>query len=251
MITLKQGRGGFAFSIFTNPVARVMKFRRFAAYFASLPKGECIIDYGSGDRPMEAMLKTKFDKYVAADYMPANMAHTKRPDIIITDDSIDVKSDTADCVVLTEVMEHLYNPKAVLQEIYRVLKPGGTLIGTVPFALGEHEQPYDFHRYTSFCLRKMFEEAGLEIVHLDYVGDSIGVAVSSLTRTLGIIIKALHKVKLSPIAHLVNLIFRIPELIYYGLVRVGLNPGRIGYYKSYPLGFAFHVVKPQQGGDKK
>ena len=246
MLKLQNRNGRYSYSIFLNPVSRVMKFKRFAAYFASLPKGECIVDYGAGDRPLEPMLRTKFSRYIAADYPPSNAAHAQRPDILITEDSIDMESATADCVVLTEVMEHLYDPKAVLAEIKRVLKPGGALIGTVPFALGEHEQPYDFHRYTSFCLRRMFEETGLEIVHLEYVGDSVGVAVSSFTRVLGIFVKALHKLKLAPIAHFVNIIFRLPEMLYYGLVQIGLNPGRVGYYKAYPFGFTFHVVKPAQ-----
>jgi ubiquinone/menaquinone biosynthesis C-methylase UbiE len=38
-----------------------------------------------------------------------------------------------DLVFLIEVLEHVHNPQKALSEIYRVLKPGGTLIFSVPF----------------------------------------------------------------------------------------------------------------------
>ncbi len=221
-----------------------MTHKAFSFFFATLPPGDVVLDYGAGDRPLEPMLKEKFARYIAADYPPANAAHARRPDIEIDDNRLELADASVDCVVLTEVMEHLYDPKAAFQEIHRVLKPGGALIGTVPFAIGEHEQPFDFHRYTSFCLRRMFEETGFEIVRLDYVGDLIGVASVAASRVFGIIPKALHKLKLAPLAWIAQLFTRLPEFIYYAMLRIGLDPGRIAYYRAYPLGFAFHVLKP-------
>jgi SAM-dependent methyltransferase len=221
-----------------------MKFRRIKRYFSSLPKGECALDYGSGDRPLEPLLRTKFREYVAADHPVSNVAHSRRPDISIIDNHVDVDSESVDCVVLTEVMEHCYDPKGALKEIFRVLKPGGAVIGTVPFAIGEHESPYDFYRYTSFCLRRMFDETGFQVVDLDYVGDSIGVAISAVCRAFNPLPKALSKFGLKRLAQLAQLIVRLPEIVYYGAVRIGLDPGRIGYYRIYPIGFAFHLLKP-------
>ena len=40
----------------------------------------------------------------------------------------------------------------------------------------EHEKPYNFHRYTYFGLKRMFEDNGFEIIKLDYVGDIVGVS---------------------------------------------------------------------------
>lgn len=39
-----------------------------------------------------------------------------------------------DFVVMGEVLEHLYNPSNVLEKVIKVLKPGGSLIGSVPNA---------------------------------------------------------------------------------------------------------------------
>lgn len=46
----------------------------------------------------------------------------------------------------------------------RVLRPGGRLILTVPFAWDEHEQPHDFARYSSFGLRALLERCGFRVL---------------------------------------------------------------------------------------
>lgn len=44
-----------------------------------------------------------------------------------------LKSNSADIVVCSEVLEHFNNPEEVLKEISRILKPGGKLVCTVPY----------------------------------------------------------------------------------------------------------------------
>jgi SAM-dependent methyltransferase len=57
-------------------------------------------------------------------------------------------------------LEHVFNPDDFLGEINRVLKPGGKLLLTVPFVWDEHEQPYDYARYSSFGLKSLIEKNG-------------------------------------------------------------------------------------------
>jgi hypothetical protein len=44
-----------------------------------------------------------------------------------------------------------------------VLKPGGMAIFTVPFIWDEHEQPFDYARYSSFGLKSLFKKNGFTI----------------------------------------------------------------------------------------
>jgi SAM-dependent methyltransferase len=242
-----KSRSGFGYSVFRQPVSRVMKFEKFRQNLTnkfSNDQGAVVLDYGSGDRPYEEMLNGFFTRYIAADYPATNSTHAAVPDVLIGESSIEMDDQSVDCVVLTEVLEHVYQPKTVLSEIYRVLRPGGHLIGTVPFAIYEHEAPYDYHRYTSFCLERMFRETGFEEIRVEYVGDLVGVAAISATHL------ALAPVELSKrylgqsIPAAITLVVRWPEYLYYFAKRIGIKFERSNYLRKFPVGFSFCVSRP-------
>jgi hypothetical protein len=49
----------------------------------------------------------------------------------------------------------------------RVLKPGGELLVTIPFAWEEHELPFDYARYTSAGIRHELEKSKFEITEIE------------------------------------------------------------------------------------
>ena len=63
-----------------------------------------------------------------------------------------VKSKSFDTVIATEVLEHLYDPQRAIDEIYRVLTPGGILILSTRFIYMYHPDPKDYYRFTEDSL---------------------------------------------------------------------------------------------------
>lgn len=71
-----------------------------------------------------------------------------------------------DTVMCNEVLEHVPQPGQLMNEVARVLRPGGVLLLTTPQTWGLHHEPYDFYRYTKYGLRFLAEQAGLEVLEV-------------------------------------------------------------------------------------
>jgi SAM-dependent methyltransferase len=80
------------------------------------------------------------------------------------------RRDTFDAAICTQVLEHVPEPAQVLNEICRVLKPGGRLFLSAPQSWHQHQKPHDYYRYTSFGLRYLFEHAGLKVESIRPMG---------------------------------------------------------------------------------
>jgi SAM-dependent methyltransferase len=117
-----------------------------------------LLDVGCGRRPYEPLFAGRVRRYVGADW-PSH-AERARPDLVADALSLPVRSGAVDTLLATEVVEHLPSPDRFLEEAARVLRPGGTLLLTVPFLEPLHEEPRDFYRFTPHGLRVLLERHG-------------------------------------------------------------------------------------------
>lgn len=101
--------------------------------------------------------------YIGLDYpLTSRTIYGTRPDVYGDAASLPFQTDAFDTVLLLEVLEHVARPQAVVQEIQRVLKPGGVLVLSVPFLYPMHDAPHDYQRYTAPGLQLLLQEAGFE-----------------------------------------------------------------------------------------
>lgn len=111
-----------------------------------------ILDVGAGLSPWRDLLP-KDCPYQALDIEPLT------PETKVFDGRTFPYSDHSFSAILcTEVIEHTPDPKAFIDEIARVLKPGGQLVLTVPFSARRHLLPMDFRRWTKEGLIELFKK---------------------------------------------------------------------------------------------
>jgi SAM-dependent methyltransferase len=121
-----------------------------------------ILDVGCGSKPYKELFPT--GDYVGLEIdTPENRAK-KRADYFYNGQVFPFPDQSFDAIVCNQVLEHVFTPDLFLEEIVRVLKPGGQLLLTVPFVWDEHEQPWDYARYTSFGLKSLLENNDLDVV---------------------------------------------------------------------------------------
>ncbi len=135
-------------------------------------------------------------------------------------------------VILSDVLEHIPEPGHLMGEIARVLAPGGTLVMNVPFMYWLHEEPYDFHRYTSFALRRMAELAGLEVEELIPIGGALCVLTD---------IYAKYVIRLPHIGRILAVLAQWST----GIVHRSKMGGKLfrATAKKFPLGYFMVAIK--------
>ena len=151
------------FGLLFNPffIIRRGLYRSIAALSGSM-RGR-LLDFGCGSKPYRALFRV--DEYIGTDIEISGHDHANE-DIDVYYDGHHLPFDDVsfDSIFSSEVLEHIFNLPEILDELYRVLKPGGHMLITVPFVWDEHEIPYDFARYTSFGLAHILKEKGFEPV---------------------------------------------------------------------------------------
>lgn len=120
------------------------------------------LDVGCGNKPYEHLYHSK--EYIGLEIDTPNNRASKNADFFYDGNKFPFANETFDSFVANEVFEHVFNPNLFLSEIHRVLIPEGMILLTLPFVWDEHEQPYDFARYTSFGIKYLLENNGFEIV---------------------------------------------------------------------------------------
>lgn len=151
--------------LFVNPFYFARRgLRRSVTTLAPYLRGR-ILDVGCGSKPYKDLFI--FTEYIGIDIENPGHDHTNEDIDLFYDGKVFPLADNSfDAVITNQVFEHVFNPQEFLSEIHRVLKPGGNLLLTVPFVWDEHEQPYDYARYSSFGIRHVLENNGFKIISM-------------------------------------------------------------------------------------
>ena len=108
----------------------------FETASSALTGGNRILDVGCGDGSFSQYSKEKFRRLYGTE-ISEEAAHIAQKQGVLTtitdlNSSLSYKDNTFDAVTCLDVIEHLPDPRLLLAEIYRVLRPDGQLVATTP-----------------------------------------------------------------------------------------------------------------------
>ncbi|MDO8555668.1 MAG: class I SAM-dependent methyltransferase [Nanoarchaeota archaeon] len=109
-----------------------------------------LLDIGAGKAPY----KVFFDPFVK-EYVKFDSASTLAcpQDVVGDAQKLPFANNSFDTVFSSQTLEHIPYPQKVIDEIHRVLKPGGVCILTTHMANPLHGMPHDYFRFTKQAFR--------------------------------------------------------------------------------------------------
>ena len=145
-----------------------------------IPEGLTILDAGAGESQFKKFCSHL--KYIAQDFgeyhgegevgLQTGLWDNSKLDIVSDILSIPLPEHSIDAVMCTEVLEHIPDPLGAIKEFSRLIKPGGYLLITAPFASLTHFAPYHFASGLSrFFYEKHLPDNGFEIIDLQLNGN--------------------------------------------------------------------------------
>lgn len=176
-----------------------------------------LIDIGCGTKPYKSLLAPYISAHIGVDH-EATMHDKAQIDLFGTAYAIPVDDAGFDCAICNAVLEHLEEPEQAIRECYRVLKPGGTAIYSIPFIWHVHEAPRDFYRYSRYGIEYLFKKAGFEIITIE--------ALSGFWVTFGVLlVYNLYRLKRGPlrVIPIIDAIGLLIQVIAAGLNRLDKN----------------------------
>jgi SAM-dependent methyltransferase len=120
------------FPSLTNPNWLVLRERRkiFDQRLARLSSNHLdVLDVGGRIQPYRSLIGNRLRRYVAVD-----LRSTPLVNIVARAEQLPLRDSQFDLVICTQMLEYIADPSVVIDEIHRVLRPGGTLLLSVPSA---------------------------------------------------------------------------------------------------------------------
>lgn len=153
---------------------------REIAALEARPGEKRVLGVGAGGPLAERVKRLRGCRVLTLDIDPA-----RGPDVVADVAELKDFADASfDAVFLLEVLEHVAEPQRALDELRRVLAPGGALVLSTPFVFEIHEAPHDYYRFTEHGLRHLLRGfASCEITRRNGYLKSTLVPILRLTRS--------------------------------------------------------------------
>jgi SAM-dependent methyltransferase len=129
-------------------VARITLERALDEEVAGLSPG-VVLDVGAKHAPYR-------DRVPATQYLTLDIRPDSGADIVGDLHDVPREAASVDTVIATEVLEHCYDPVRAVDELHRLLRPGGVCLLSTRFIHPYHADPHDYYRFTHEGLAHLF-----------------------------------------------------------------------------------------------
>jgi SAM-dependent methyltransferase len=116
-----------------------------------LAKEDLVLNVGCG-------MVRRFEIDTPARFLATDLRALSNVDFAADATALPLADDSVDAVISLELLEHVPDPKAVLAELARVLRPGGVVVISAPSGAVPRHDDHDFWRFTAEGLERLCSE---------------------------------------------------------------------------------------------
>jgi SAM-dependent methyltransferase len=102
-----------------------------------------------------------------AEFVRLDFDRHYRPDLVADVTALPLANASIDRIASNSLFEHVAYPHRIIQESFRVLRPGGVMVVVMPFVWKRHGYPHDYVRLTPQFFERVCRETGFADVVVD------------------------------------------------------------------------------------
>ena len=143
--------------------------REVALFAAGLEPGARVLDAGAGECRHAPLFAAQ--RYTGVDLGVGDAKwNYGKLDAIADLTRLPFRAAAFDAALSVVTLEHVKDPRGAVEEMARVLRPGGRALLIVPQEWEVHQAPHDYFRYTRQGVRFLAESAGLVAESIEPAG---------------------------------------------------------------------------------
>jgi SAM-dependent methyltransferase len=199
-------------------------------FINELSDASIVLDLGAKASRCKAVLGRELPGYLSTD-----IAFDSSLDFLSDAHAIPLRSESIDAVLCVSVLMYCENPFVVLDEMLRILKPGGVIYVNTPFVYRAAKDPDDYYRFSASGLRKLCQS--FEVIQSGFSRGPASTMADMLSHFCAVLFsfnsKAIHSVLLDffqwcffwmKYCDRVIAGYRMAEVIHSGAFFVGRKP---------------------------
>ena len=129
-----------------------------------------LLDVGCGTMPARKWLAGHFTEYLGVDLADSRYLGDARLTAVARAEQLPFRGGTFDTVLGLSMLTYLTEPQRMIEESWRVLRPGGVLVLEFTQTAPLHDPPHDYFRFTPFGAKWLLERSGFEVLEAIPIG---------------------------------------------------------------------------------
>jgi 2-polyprenyl-3-methyl-5-hydroxy-6-metoxy-1,4-benzoquinol methylase len=135
-------------------LSRKNLYPHLTSQLSRMPVGARVLNVGAGGEVLAVIMPVA--RRLKMTVVSSDIDPRRGPEVVDDITQSGLRSGALDAVVMMEVLEHVRAPQAAVDELARLLKPGGVVVLSTPFIFPLHDRPHDYYRYTKYGLAHLF-----------------------------------------------------------------------------------------------